>query len=79
MRSVESRGLCRLMLRVPAWRAELLQTATEPFLKVCAEYELAWDAINGFSTAGATNTVEEFKKVVEFLEGEALLIALRIH
>ncbi|WP_131858303.1 hypothetical protein [Bosea sp. BK604] len=67
------------MLRMPAWRAEPQQITTPDFLDVCEAYELIWNAIAAFDKAGATEKVEEFRTLAEFLEGEALLIALHIH
>ncbi|WP_131854758.1 hypothetical protein [Bosea sp. BK604] len=62
---------------MPAWRVELQRVTTPEFLEVCEAYELVWDAIMAFERIDATDQAAEFRELADFLEVEALSIALQ--
>lgn len=76
MATLQHRGRCRLMLRVPAWRAKFRDASDPDFLDVCEAYELAWQGLSFFGSRQAWDRVDEFREIVDWLETEALTLAL---
>lgn len=76
MKPIEQRGLCRLQLRMPAWRAELQASTSPDFLALCEAYDLVCDAIDYWSRREPATIADEYRKLADALENEALVLAL---
>ncbi len=78
MATLQHRGRCRLMLRIPGWRAEFRDATDPDFLDICEAYELAW---RGLMVTGDTDTakvVVGYSEMVDCLETVALTLAVLI-
>jgi len=73
---LQHRGHCRLMLRIPAWRAEFCEGSDPDFLDVCEAYELAWRGLMVAEDIGAGKLAVEYREMVDWLEIEAVTLAL---
>ncbi len=76
MATLQHRGRCRLMLRIPACRAEFRDAKDPDFLDICEAYELAWQGVTIFGSRRAWDRVDEFRQIAMTLENEALTLAL---
>lgn len=76
MTPVQSRGRSRLLLRLPAWRAELRDAKASQFLEICEAYELTWDAVAYWSRCDVSARVQEYRQLADSLEVDALMVAL---
>lgn len=70
------RGRCRLMLRIPAWRAELRDATDSDFLEICEAYELAWRGVMASANSQAGGYADEYREMADWREVEALSLAL---
>lgn len=76
MTTLQDRGRYRLMLRIPAWRAEFRDASDLDFLDVCEAYELAWRGLMVAEDIAAGKLAVEYREMVAWLETEALTLAL---
>ena len=74
MTTLYDRGRCRLMLRIPAWRAELRMAMHPNFLEVCQDYEIVWQLALGDGREAAE--ADQLSELIEYLESEALYLAI---
>jgi hypothetical protein len=78
MTRIEERGLARLILRLPDWRARFERVSSQAFLEVCEAYELACVALDHWTksdTPTSSAMIAEYKELVASLEREAQLLA----
>ena len=78
MTRIEERGLARLRLRFPDWRARFDLVSSQAFLEICEAYELACVALDHWTKSDAPTSsamVEEYKELVASLERDAQLLA----
>lgn len=74
--TLQHRGRCRLMLRIPAWKAEFRDASDPDFLDVCEAYELTWQGLTIFGSRQSWDRFDEFCELAVWLENEALTLAL---
>lgn len=75
MTRAQERGLCRLMLRLPAWRGTLRYISDPRLLEICEAYALTWDAIEHWSADEARS--QEFHAIAAALELEVVSMLRR--